>query len=283
MSKALATAVLRGESSAVAFGLSWVTPEALRVLTWQDSGEDSAETLAAVAVAMQLDLVFVPAAAQWAHEAVRFLRHADVASAWAVSGVLGRLAIRQGWASVLARSANEPGALAFDLSEVLHDALVEVRAGGQVRADALVIADDLAGPAGWLVAPDFAMEALVPCYRQLAAQTDVPAVFHSDGDVRALYASLAQAGFSAVHVAVPGQDAIERAVIAAHDAGLIPVGGIEAGALLASSASRAGMRAGALGAHGALIVCDDGGMTSAEELAAYTTALRAARVSAELL
>ena len=281
MSTALATAVLRGESTSVAFGLSWVPPEALRVLTWQDSGEDPAETLAAVAVAMQLDMVFVPATVEWAEDAVRLLRHADVASAWAVSGVLGRLALRHGWASVLARSANEPGALAFDLSEVLHDALVEARAGAQARVDALVIADDLAGPSGWLVAPDFAMEALVPCYRQLAAQTDVPAVFHSDGDIRALYASLAHAGFSAVHVAVPGEEAIERAVLAARDAGLIPVGGIEAGALLASGASRAGMRAGALAANGALVVCDDGGMTSAEELAAYTTALRAARVSAE--
>ncbi len=136
MSTALATAVLRGESPSVAFGLSWVPSEALRVLTWQDSGEDPAETLAAVAVAMQLDMVFVPAAVEWAVHAVRLLRHADVASVWAVSGVLGRLALRHGWASVLARSANEPGALAFDLSDVLHDALVEVRAGTDARVDA---------------------------------------------------------------------------------------------------------------------------------------------------
>jgi hypothetical protein len=82
-------------------------------------------------------------------------------------------------------------------------------------------------------------------------------------------------------VAVPGEGAIERAVLAARDAGLVPVGGIEASALLASGASRAGMRAGALAANGGLVVCDGGGMTSAEKLAAYTTALRAARVSAD--
>jgi len=281
VSRVIAKAVLAGESPAAAYGMSWVPEDALRVLTWQERGADPAETLAAVAVAMGLDLVFVPANAPWAADAVRLLRHAEVASVWAASGVLGRTAAKHGWDFVLTRSASEPGALAFHLSDALHEALVEVRAGRELRTDAVVVADDLAGREGWLVAPDFALEALVPCYRQIIAEVDGPCVFHSDGDVRALYPALAGAGFSAVHVAVPGTGSIERSVKAARDARLVPVGGIEAAALLASGATRAGMHAGGLAAGGAFVICDDGGISSAEELAAYTTALQAARAAAE--
>jgi len=277
VSRNRAISVLRGGALETAYGLSWVPADALRVLTWQEAGADPAETLAAVAVAMQLDLVLVPASEPWAEDAVRLLRHADVAAAWAVSGVLGRIAARSNWGDVLRRSVSEPGALAFSLSEVLHDALVETRAGVAARADALVVADDLAGAAGWLIAPDFALEALVPCYRLIAGEVSEPAVFHSDGDVRALYPALASAGFSAVHIAVQGQAAIERVVRAAREAGLVPVGGIESAALHAEGATTVGTRVRDLTVERAMVICDDGGMTSAEELAAYAAALAATR------
>jgi len=277
MSRDRAVAVLRRQSAEAAFALSWVPIEAIRCLARQQADADPAEALAAVAVAMQLDLVFVPACEPWAQDAVRLLRHADIAAAWAVSGVLGRIAERSNLADVLMRSATEPGALAFALSEVLHDALVEVRAGVAVRADAVVVADDLAGPAGWLVAPDFALEALVPCYRQITGEVMVPTVFHSDGDVRALYPALAGAGFSAVHVALSGEAAIERCVNAARDAGLAPVGGVEAVALHELGATTVGAHALRLAQGGPLVVCDDGGMTSAEQLAAYATTLALVR------
>jgi len=277
MSRDRAVAVLRRQSAEAAFALGWVPMEAIRGLAQQQAEADSAEALAAVAVAMQLDLVFVPACEPWAQDAVRLLRHADIAAAWAVSGVLGRIAARSGWADALRRSATEPGALAFALSEVLHDALVEVRAGVAVRADAVVVADDLAGPAGWLVAPDFALEALVPCYRQITGEGMVPTVFHSDGDVRALYPALAGAGFSAVHIALSGEVAIERCVNAARDAGLTPVGGIEAVALHELGATTVGAQALRLAQGGPIVVCDDGGMTSAEQLAEYATSLAVVR------
>ncbi len=281
MSRESVIAILSKERSAVAFAMSWVPPEALRVLTWQETGADPAETLAAVAAALQLDLVFVPASEPWAVEAVRLLDRANVASAWAVSGVLGRLAERFGWPDVLRLSATEPGSLAFALSEGLHDALVEIRAGSGATADVVVVADDLAGPSGWLVAPDFALEALVPCYRQMAAGAALPVAFHSDGDVRAIYPALAAAGYSAVHVAVHGELAVQSATRAARDEGLVPMGGIEAAQLLRSGAARAGVHVAALAAGGPFVVCDDGGMTSAEDVAAFSTALDAARKAIE--
>ena len=274
--------VLAGAASAPGFALSWVPSDALRVLTWQESGADVAETLAAVAVALHLDLAFVPAGEPWAEDAVRLLRQADVATAWAVPGVLSRVADQQGWSEVLRRTSVEPGALAFTLSEVLHDALNDVRRGQATGADTFVIADDLAGQSGWLLAPDFALEALVPCYRQLAASTGAPFIFHSDGDIRLLYPALAGAGFSAVHIAVPGNDAIRRSFDAARASGLVPMGGIEARSLMALGAGATGTFAGGLAAGIGAFICDDGGMAHAEELAAYTTALDAARREAGL-
>lgn len=281
MSREHAIQVLTGEAASPAFALSWAPSDALRALTWQEAGEDVAETLASVAVALHLDLVFVPATEPWAEEAVSVLHRADVAVAWAVSGVLGRVAERYGWAETLRRSASEPGALAFSLSEALHDALTDVRRGQLLGADSFVIADDLAGESGWLLAPDFALEALVPCYAQLASVSDVPCVFHSDGDVRVVYPALSKAGFSAIHVAVSGQATIARCFDAARGAGLVPMGGIEAKNLLTTGAAATGSFAGGLVAGTGAFVCDDGGMVHAEELAAYSTALEAARRTAD--
>ena len=84
-------------------------------------------------------------------------------------------------------TAAEPGALADRLDEALHDALVAVRAAFEAGADAVLIGDDLAGPAGPLLSPDFALDALMPCYQRLALEVaagGLPAIFHSDGDIR---------------------------------------------------------------------------------------------------
>lgn len=268
---------LRGTGAGPAFALTWVPAEALRSLTGQGPEADAAETLAAVAVALELDMVFVPAAEPWAVDAVRLLRHADVAAVWAVSGVLTRVADRQGWTEVISRTASEPGALAFTLSDALHDALDDVRRGRFVSVDAVCVADDLASDSGWLLSPDFALEALVPCYRQLAAETDAPVVFHSDGDIRLIYPALRTGGYCAVHVAARGTESTTRSFTAARAAGLTPMGGIEARRVMTVGATDTGRFAGDLAAHGPAVLCDDGGLSTAEELAAYTTALDAAR------
>lgn len=274
-----AVSVLRGLTREHAYALTWVPSEALRVLTWQERDADPAETLAAVALALHLDAVVVPAAAPWAQAAVAQLLAADVAALWAVDGVLGRAAKGVGWSEALRLSAASPGTLAATMAESLHDALDETRAGVAAGASGLLLADELASDAGWLVSPDFALEALVPCYRQLAAASEWPSVFHSDGDVRALYPALAHAGFSGVHVALGDARQTAAAFQAARAVGLVPMGGISTRALFGDGARATGSSAAQLAAGGPAVVCDDGGMTSAEELAAYSSALDAARRS----
>lgn len=275
-----AIALLRGERQGAAMALTWIPPGVLRALTFESGIERLGEALEAVATAFGADAAFVPAAEPWAAEAVARLRDAGVAALWAVGGVMGRAGEMLGWSEALRLSAADPGALAYTLDDALHHALADVRAGVVAGADAVVVADDLAAAEGWLVSPDYALEALVPCYHRLATEigdAGLPAIFHSDGDVRALYPAIARAGFSAVHVAGHGRLGAAQVVAAAHAAGLVPIGGIEVTALLAEGARHTGEHAAMLAAGGSLIISDDGGVTTAQEAAALGAALEAAR------
>jgi hypothetical protein len=169
--------------------------------------------------------------------------------------------------------------LAVALSESLHDALDELRGAVVAHADAILVADDLAGATGPLVSPDFALDALVPCYASLAGEAhchDLPALFHSDGDVRTLFGALSRSGFSAVHVAGLSPEAFVASYGSARSAGMSVLGGIEAASLM-HGARRLGEHAADVALAGGLLVCDDGGITSAEEVAAFATAIDAAR------
>ena len=277
MTRASALATLGGEDAGFVCGITWLPADALEVLTSGTDAVGSADALATLAAALGLDFAFVPAHEPWAGEAVGRLRAVDVASVWSVGGVLGRVGERVGWTDMLRMTVAEPGALAVHIGEVLHDALDEVRAGVSARADAVLIADDLAGATGPLVSPDFALDALMPCYRSLAREVSaLPAIFHSDGDIRTLMNALVRAGFSAVHLAGLAERPFAVSFAAAREAGLVVLGGIEAAALT-SGARRIGSPAGALARSGGLLVCDDGGITSAEEVAALAGALEAAR------
>lgn len=280
MSAASTIELLRGERRGLATALTWVPGGVLRALTFDTGRERPGESLEAVATAFGVDLAFVPAEEPWAEEAAARLREADVAVAWALSGVLGRVSEQLGWLEALRLSASDPAALAYALDDALYHALTDVRAGVLAGADAIVLADDLAGASGWLLSPDYALEALVPCYHRVATEASaagLPAVFHSDGDVRALYPALAHAGFSAVHMGGAGRLGAAEVVATARAAGLVPIGGIEVAALLATGARRAGERAATLLAGESLIISDDGGLTTAEEAVALGAALEAAR------
>lgn len=280
MSGTDAIALLRGERSGVATALTWVPAAALRALTFESGIERLGEALEAVATAFGVDMVFVPGEEPWAEEAVARLLDADIAAVWAVSGVVGRAGERLGWVEALRLSAADPAALAYVLDDALHHALVDVRAGVGAGAHAIVVADDLAGADGWLVSPDYALEALVPCYHQIASEVraaGLPAIFHSDGDVRALYPAIARAGFSAVHVGGHGRLGVASVIAAARAAALVPIGGIEAAGLFAHGARHTGASAAALAVGGSIIISDDGGVTTAEDAAALGVALEAAR------
>ncbi|HEY5540670.1 MAG TPA: uroporphyrinogen decarboxylase family protein [Coriobacteriia bacterium] len=272
-------AALAGGGAGFLAGISWLPAETLDALAFGTDTVGAADSLATVAQALELDFAFVPAHESWAPEAVHDLHERGIATVWTVAGVLGRAAERLGWIETLRLTAAEPGALAVLLGEALHDAMDEARAGRSARADAMLVADDLAGASGPLVSPDFALDALLPCYRAVtreAAENDVPAIFHSDGDVRALLPALARAGFSAVHLAGLASGPFSASYAAARTAGLVVLGGVEVTALM-SGARRLGAYAGSLALSGGMLVCDDGGITSAEEVAAYATALEAAR------
>lgn len=281
MSRQGAVAAVRGQHGKLVAGVSWLPADALASLVFGTGAEGPSESLEAVVRALSLDFAFVPAEAVWAEGAVVPLHAADAAAVWAIPGVLSRIADEVGWTETLRMSASEPGALAAGLAEALHEALVDVRRGVSAGADIVLVADELAGAAGPLVAPDYALDALVPCYQHLAAEAEkggAPAALHSDGDVRVLMPAFQRAGLSALHVGGLGPDAFAASLAAARVAGLVVLGGIEAATLL-EGARHAGERVGRAAVSGGLIVCDDGGLTRPEEVAAYATALEAAHAA----
>ncbi|NTW29146.1 MAG: hypothetical protein HGA39_07270 [Coriobacteriia bacterium] len=274
-----AIGVLRGESMGLVTGVTWVPIGAFAAPVPKKSSS-AAYALTELASTLDVDFAFVPAGQERSAEAVRRLHHAGAAAFWSVAGVFGRVADRIGWAEALRATAGGPGALAAALAQELHAALDQVREGVAAEADAVVVADDFAGATGFLISPDFVLDALVPCYRLLAAEAHaagIPAVFHSDGDVRALYPALKRAGFSGVHLAGLGGDDLEASLEAAGRHGLMALGGIEVAALRREGAARIGTRSGTFALDGGLMVCDDGGFNDAEEVADYVVAVDAAR------
>jgi len=284
MSRDAALAALSGDDSVLACGISWVPEGALAALLTGTTTEGPAESLATMVRALVLDVAFVSAEMVWATDTVIRLREADTAVVWAVGGVLGRAGARLGWTEAIRLSASNPKALTIALDEALHDTLVEVRAGIAAGADAILVADELSSASGPLVSPDYALDALMPCYHRCAGEINaagVPALFHSDGDVRALMPALVRAGFAAIHLGGLSPEPFLASLSAARSAGLVVLGGIEAAALI-GGARRAGEHAAAAALLGGLVVCDDGGMTTAEELTAFASAIDAARAAYEL-
>lgn len=284
MSRDTALAGLRGDEAVLACGISWVSDDALTALLSGTAAEGPADSLATVARALKLDLAFVPAERVWAADAAERIHEADAAVVWAVGGVLGRVGARLGWTEALRLSAADPTSMTIALDEALHDTLVEVRAGIAAGADAILVADELAGASGPLVSPDYALDALMPCYHRCGVEIGAAgavAVFHSDGDVRALMPALVRAGFAAIHVGGLSPDPFLASLAAARTAGLVVLGGIEAAALVVG-ARRTGEHAAAAALGGGLVICDDGGMTTAEELTAFASAIDAARAAYEL-
>jgi hypothetical protein len=265
MSRAAALSALRGGNGGLVVGATWVPPS----------------SMVGLARSLELDFAFVPAGDPDARVLGAQLHDLDTAVVWAVSGVFGRVAELLGWTEALRLTAGEPGSLAAPLAEALHAVLESVRAGIVAGADAVLIADDLAGASGPLMSPDFALDALLPCYRAAAAEVlsrGGLVAFHSDGDVRSLMPSLARAGFSALHLAGIAPDALESSIDAARASGLVPLGGIVASAL-GDDPIGVGEAAGRAARSRGLLVCDDGGLAHAADIAAYRVAITAARAA----
>jgi hypothetical protein len=229
---------------------------------------------------------FVPWSGRWAEAATEALLEAGVAPFGVVDGVLGDVLEREGHEAGLKATLLEPERIGAAMEAVLEQRLENARAALSAGVRAVVVAEDVAGSAGPLVAPDFAIEVLIPLLARLveaATEAGVPAVWHSDGDVRSLLAAARKAGFSAVHVGGGLDfDVFERVFWAARTADLVTVGGIPTRDLAAglTHAEVVGRRAGLLARAGQLLVADDGGMTTAAEARAFVRAVAAAREAA---
>ncbi|MGV8083138.1 MAG: hypothetical protein AB2L09_05860 [Coriobacteriia bacterium] len=283
MSRAEAISAFWGASDGLVTGISWVPTEALPVLGAERnpaSPPDPAYSLASLVQSFGLDFAFVPAEAEWAAEAVPLLHTRDAAAVWAVSGVFGRAAARLGWMEAIRLSSAEPGSLASVLAEELHAALNDVRRGIDLSVDAVIIADELAGASGFLISPDFALDALIPCYHGLATRihaAQLAALFHSDGDLRALYPALVHAGYSAVHLAGLTREGIEVALAAVRQHGLSALGGIEVASLATEGVERCARRVARLARAEGLIACDDGGGVTTDDVVFIASTLEAVR------
>jgi uroporphyrinogen decarboxylase len=262
------------------FGLTFVPIETLGPVI--GASRAPAADLAEACATLGASFAFVAAEAPWAAEAVGALAEASVAPLVAFSGPLWPVIRARGITSGLRATLLQPEQIGVELDDGIEALIEGVARAAEWGARAVVLAEDLAGTGGPLVAPDFAIAELVPRYGRVVAAAraeGLPAVFHSDGDIRALLPAIARAGFVAVH-AGGGLDfaGFERLFDAARASGLAVMGGLLTAELSSPvSAEVIGSMLGVLAHGGGLFVADDGGITTPREVANLVTALAAAR------
>lgn len=262
------------------FGFTYVAPELFRPALAR--AEAPADALTEACVALRASFAFVPSEMSWAEDAVSALDEEGVAALWAMSGPLWSVIEKHGTVEGLRATLTRPEEIGAEIEQQLDGLLFEIGRAARLEVRAIVLAEDLAGSKGPLVAPDFAIAELMPRYERLvstARALGMPAVFHSDGDIRLLLPAIARAGFVAVHagggLTFP---AFDRLFWAARDVGLAVVGGLLTSELgNAARAEALGSTLGVLAKAGGLFVADDGGITSSGEVADLVTALEAAR------
>ncbi|MDO8847471.1 MAG: uroporphyrinogen decarboxylase family protein [Coriobacteriia bacterium] len=262
------------------FGLSFIPTAALAPVARTTS--DAAVALVEACISLDASFAFVPADAPWADAAMEAFAEADLAPLWAMSGPLWQVIESRGAMDGLRATLTHPEEIGGELDAGLDALVREAARGVRLGARAVVLAEDLAGTSGPLVAPDFAIAELLPRYERIvrtAHALGVPAIFHSDGDIRPLLPAIGRAGFVAVHAGGGlGLDGLERLFWAAREEGIAMVGGLLTSELgNAARAEALGSSIGILAHTGGLLVADDGGITTAEEVANLLTALAAAR------
>lgn len=139
-----------------------------------------------------------------------------------------------------------------------------------------VIADDICSGAGWLLDPTVIKSTLLPLYQQFTSAFDRTLGFHSDGNISELFADLEEVGFSFVHLASINYVELEKIVISAQNHALDPFGGISTETISAGPLSDElrTLLGGLVADHG-LIVTDDAGLKTPEQLDAFLFELSA--------
>ena len=262
-----------------ACGVTFVPPEAL---PGSAPGADVASALARAYSDARLDFAFVPSWEQWAPELAERLRVAGIAVLWAVPGVFTPALSSTGHSAGLRAIGRDPDALTPALAAAETVMLRALAEGIAHHADAIVVADDLAGASGPLASPEYLVDNVLPRLARAAAAArseHLPAVLHSDGDVSAMLRAVTRAGFAGVHLAGVGEDALGRLFGRARSAGIVVLGGLGVQALSHGLAGgvRAGARIAMLARSGPLLVADDGGITTPKEYAALLAGLSSAR------
>ncbi len=279
MSGDAAREYLAGHSVAPVCGITWVETFIAAAVVGSDASVSPCDVLPALATWLGADLAFVPQE-EWAAETVGALRRGDVAAAWTVAGPIGRWARSSGWPDVLMRCARDPVGASDQLSSWLPEILSDVQRGLAAGADAIVVADDVAGDGGRMFSADVVRSlsrfVLTPI-AQLSTRHGVPTVFHSDGDLSPFLTYLGDAGVRGVHVALPGGCLIGDVVEAADKAGLVVLGGIGVRDVSRGDTSDAD-DAVKLARTGALMLTDDGGILTEQDVILIRSFFR--RVSA---
>jgi hypothetical protein len=228
------------------------------------------------------DFVFVPSWEPNAELLMRVARDAGAAALWTVRGALWPALDEMGLGEGLRATLLDPASLRGPLDAAVEDARCAVTRGASLGADAIVVAEDLAGRDGPLVTLEYAVAELMPRLGTIAsaiAAAGLPAVIHSDGGVGGLCADMREAGFEALHAGGMSGEDFEDLLTRARSVGLVVIGGIMTASLAEGlpAAVMAGTRAGILARRGGLILADDGGVTGFDQYAALLAAFAAAR------
>lgn len=275
----LVRGLLRGRSG-LAAGFSFVPEAAIAGMMW---GHPGTPRLAAACCELGLDFAFVASGEPGARALAEAVASCGASVFWTVEGPFGRVSAERGWSRTLADTAR----LTLDLTDALDratlDAATEI-AAAPPAAVACVIAEDIAASYGPLLAPDYVFAELIPRLgRLVAAATNrgMDPVLHSDGDTRVVIDALVDAGFLGLHVGGVSYDEFEMIYQSARAAGLSVIGGLSGDDLRAGvpRAMKAGVTAGMLAMSRGLLVADDGGLTTSEEVAALVAAIGTARGS----
>jgi hypothetical protein len=267
-----------------AAGLSFVPTEVMSAAHGAIA-TDPADVLVTTMEDLDLDFAFVPADARWAASAAEGLARSGRTVLWAVDGPLWPAFRVLGVEEGLKATAWDPDVLEPLLDSETDRARTDIAAGVRAGAHAVVIADDIAGSSGPLISPDYMNEHLIHRLALLvafAASDGLRTAFHSDGEIRAFLQSVVRAGFVAVHggggLPMVGFEAL---LAEARRQGLALLGGLDTVVLREGvpASVRLGAHIGVLASAGGLAICDDGGVTTASEMAALAAAFGAARES----
>ncbi|MDY0340138.1 MAG: hypothetical protein RBS17_02855 [Coriobacteriia bacterium] len=267
--------------SPFAFGLTFVPPDVLDA-TEGVTAVEPAGRLVEACVALGASFAFVPSGESWAEDAAVALAGQGVAVFWVVDGPLWPVILEYGELEGLRATLTDPERVGLAIDARMDGVLDRIAAGAHLGVRAIVLAEDLAGTSGPLVAPDFAITELLPRYARIvhsAGALGLCCILHSDGDIRPLLPAIARAGFVAVH-AGGGLDfeRFDRLFWAARDVHLAFIGGLLTGELGNKARAVAiGSTIGVIAEAGGLLVADDGGITTYEEMRGLIAALQAAR------